>query len=185
MMTQPGTYDDESGEMADSWTAARIDNPVPPLFPYSDQFPVMDLGPDYVDWLRSLCGKHLQMPMPGEIEPPAPDYTAALIAMDYAQLAWENHHREIEVKRLTQTTTMRVEDAYLALDMNDAEEEQWMEREIGRGDLAGCPETIGCYECGGFDGVTAPERKLVALGRVVNRADPTQTYVLACGHTVI
>jgi hypothetical protein len=54
-----------------------------------------------------------------------------------------------------------------------------------RGDLAGCPETIGCYECGGFDGHTAPERTVVALGPVVDRADPTQTYRLACGHTAI
>lgn len=43
-------------------------------------------------------------------------------------------------------------------------------------------ETLECYACGGFDGVTAPERKVVKLGAVVNRADPTQTYILECGH---
>lgn len=58
----------------------------------------------------------------------------------------------------------------------------WLEEQDARGPLAGVPVTIGCYECGGFDGVTAPEQTVLALGPVVNAADPTQTYKLACGH---
>lgn len=61
----------------------------------------------------------------------------------------------------------------------------WLEAEAARGDLAFTPETMPCYACGGFDGMTAPERRIVALGPVVNRADPTQTYRLECGHTAI
>lgn len=61
----------------------------------------------------------------------------------------------------------------------------WMKAEESRGELAFVAETVGCYECGGFDGVTAPQKKVVRLGRVVDRADATQTYVLECGHTTI
>ena len=62
----------------------------------------------------------------------------------------------------------------------------WQEAEDARGDLAGYPDTLGCYECGGFDGVTAPERKLVKLGGIAEaHRDPTQTYVLDCGHVTI
>lgn len=61
----------------------------------------------------------------------------------------------------------------------------WEEAEAARGPLAGAPDTMPCYECGGFDGVTAPEREVVALGPVVNAADPTSTYKLACGHTAM
>jgi hypothetical protein len=57
-------------------------------------------------------------------------------------------------------------------------------QELRRVERAGLPETLGCFECGGFDG-TAPERKVVRHGPVVDRADPTQTYVLECGHTVM
>jgi hypothetical protein len=62
----------------------------------------------------------------------------------------------------------------------------WCASEAGRGELAGAPDTIGCYECGGFDGVTAPERTVVKLGRVLEpHRDPTQSYVLDCGHVAI
>lgn len=72
------------------------------------------------------------------------------------------------------------------VDLNDDPEYlAWCERENARGPLAGSPETMGCYECGGYDGVTAPEQTVVALGPVVNPADPTQSYKLACGHTTI
>lgn len=64
-------------------------------------------------------------------------------------------------------------------------EEAYYAAEAARGELAGSPHTMPCYACGGYDGVTAPEREVVALGLITNRADPTQTYRLACGHTVI
>jgi len=53
-----------------------------------------------------------------------------------------------------------------------------------RGELAGTPEFMACYECGGFDGITAPQRLVIALGPVVG-SDPTETYRLECGHTTI
>lgn len=39
-----------------------------------------------------------------------------------------------------------------------------------------------CYECKPLTGV---EQLCTALGPVTNRADPTQTYRLACGHLAI
>lgn len=41
-----------------------------------------------------------------------------------------------------------------------------------------------CYECGGFSG-KGPLRKVAKVGPTVDRADPTETYVLECGHTTI
>lgn len=46
-------------------------------------------------------------------------------------------------------------------------------------------ETMGCYACGGYDGHTTVERAVVGPWRVINPADPTQSYVLACGHVAI
>ena len=43
-------------------------------------------------------------------------------------------------------------------------------------------EMIECYEC---KPVTGELRRCVALGPVTNRADPTQTYRLECGHLAI
>ena len=74
------------------------------------------------------------------------------------------------------------EDAYY--DTTDPAYEAWVEKEMERGDLAFQPDTLPCYECLGFDG-TPVEREVVKLGPVTGAADPTQTYVLACGHTVI
>lgn len=68
----------------------------------------------------------------------------------------------------------------------DPEYEAYIAAELARGDLAFHQDEAPCYECGGFDGVTAPTRKVVKLGPIVERhRDPTQTYVLECGHTVI
>lgn len=47
------------------------------------------------------------------------------------------------------------------------------------------PMTRPCYECGGFDGVTAPERAVVGLFVTNQRQDPTQAYELVCGHATI
>jgi hypothetical protein len=63
-----------------------------------------------------------------------------------------------------------------------AEAAAYYKREEARGDLAFCPDTLPCWECGGFNGRTAPERAVVALGPVTNKADPTATYRLSCGH---
>jgi hypothetical protein len=59
------------------------------------------------------------------------------------------------------------------------------EYQASRGELAGVAETAECYECCGFDGVHFKVRKIVALGPIGNRADPTQSYKLECGHTTI
>lgn len=69
--------------------------------------------------------------------------------------------------------------------IDDPDYVAYLETQEARGELAGSPETMGCWECGGFDGVTAPERKVVKLGPVVNPADPTQSYKLECGHLTI
>jgi hypothetical protein len=65
------------------------------------------------------------------------------------------------------------------------EELAYYEAEEARGELAGSPDTLDCYECMGFDGVNFIARKVTALGPVVDRADPTQTYELECGHFAI
>ncbi|MEV4806795.1 hypothetical protein AB0K18_42945 [Nonomuraea sp. NPDC049421] len=43
------------------------------------------------------------------------------------------------------------------------------------------PAMMACYTCA-YDGIEV-ERPVAALGDIVNPADPTQTYRLACGHT--
>lgn len=43
-------------------------------------------------------------------------------------------------------------------------------------------EMIDCYSCKPVVGV---KRRCVALGPIVNRADPTQSYRLDCGHLAI
>ena len=58
-------------------------------------------------------------------------------------------------------------------------EDEWLAYESSRGELAMVPEQIECYQCGG-------KRTVVKLGPIAEaHRDPTQTYVLACGHTVI
>lgn len=71
------------------------------------------------------------------------------------------------------------------LEAEAAAYDAWCDKEMDRGDMAFQPETLGCFECGGFDGHTEIPRRVVRLGPVVDRADPTQTYVLECGHTTI
>lgn len=63
----------------------------------------------------------------------------------------------------------------------------WYAEQEARGPLAGAPDFIACYECAGFPGhgVEVPVKRVVKLGAVVGRQDPTQTYVLACGHVTI
>lgn len=67
----------------------------------------------------------------------------------------------------------------------EAAYEAWIEGEEARGDLAFEPDSLPCYECGGFNGRDSVDQKVVRLGPVTGGADPTQSYVLACGHTVI
>lgn len=43
------------------------------------------------------------------------------------------------------------------------------------------PDAIECYKPGCDGNLQA----VTALGRIVDRADPTQTYKLACGHVGI
>lgn len=72
--------------------------------------------------------------------------------------------------------------------------EAYYEKEAARGELAGTPETLPCYECSRIAGVVIDplnesnliERKVVALGPIAEaHRDPTQTYKLACGHVTI
>lgn len=54
--------------------------------------------------------------------------------------------------------------------------------------MQGMPDRVECHACrrdAGLPMEQAPKREVVDLGPVVNRADPTQTYVLKCGHTAI
>jgi len=89
----------------------------------------------------------------------------------------EYHHGEHRVYG-----TWEHEKSYNRFDSED-EYNAWQD---SRGDLAHGPTEIECYACGGFDGSgTGPERAVVAHGPTVNPADPTATYVLACGHVVM
>jgi hypothetical protein len=49
-----------------------------------------------------------------------------------------------------------------------------------------CPEyqEMECYDCSDCHEPYL-KRQVIRLGPVVNRADPTQSYVLSCGHYVI
>jgi hypothetical protein len=47
------------------------------------------------------------------------------------------------------------------------------------------PMKVGCFECGGFDGVTAPDRLVIGTGVASASFDPTTSYKLVCGHWAI
>lgn len=64
------------------------------------------------------------------------------------------------------------------------EEEAYYEEQMARGELAFKAEEMECYECNDFTG-HGVTRKVVALGKIVNPVDPTQSYRLECGHTAI
>lgn len=64
------------------------------------------------------------------------------------------------------------------------DDEAYCAAQEARGELAFAPETLTCYQCTGGDGVGI-QVAVRALGPIVDRADPTQTYELACGHTAI
>lgn len=77
---------------------------------------------------------------------------------------------------------------------NDVGYQLFLMYEESRGDLAFHPDTLECYECGGFDGHTAPLRKVMANKGTVNvggyyptgePVDPYDSYLLECGHTAI
>lgn len=70
-------------------------------------------------------------------------------------------------------------DAELAADQAIAERDAWMEAELARGELAFTPSELPCPTCSGA------KRRVVSLGAVIDRVDPTQTYELECGHSVI
>jgi hypothetical protein len=70
----------------------------------------------------------------------------------------------------------------------------WAEAQMARGELAFAPETMECYPCGREHllvqtdrfGLKFVPRTVVALGPIAEaHRDPTQTYVLECGHTAI
>lgn len=73
-----------------------------------------------------------------------------------------------------------------------ADEREADEAEEARGQLAGTPERMACWDCTNLlrnarAGFEAPPvmRRVVKLGPVVGAADPTQTYLLDCGHRTI
>lgn len=81
---------------------------------------------------------------------------------------------------------------------DSCEYEAWLDAQAARGDLAGCPETMACYDCGraalaagqphATDDLGMPyiEQPVTALGPVAEaHRDPTSTYRLACQHIAI
>lgn len=123
------------------------------------------------------------------------DFDACLVQFTgptaLVSLLRELAHENVPVISYQQHGTSRPPE-YVTPDLYDgplpsAEEYAFYEREATRGELAGAPDMLHCYECGGFTGreEDAPLRKVTKLGPVVNRADPTQSYVLECGHTTI
>lgn len=65
---------------------------------------------------------------------------------------------------------------------DDPEYLAYLEAEEARGPLAGAPDTMGCWECGGFNGVDAPNRAVTARAGVSGGSDPWQLWKLECGH---
>jgi hypothetical protein len=63
------------------------------------------------------------------------------------------------------------------------------EQEVKRGELAGTPDVMPCYECTRARKMDLRDPIMIqvkALGPIVEaRRDPTQTYVLSCGHKTI
>jgi hypothetical protein len=76
-----------------------------------------------------------------------------------------------------------------------ASEEEWLDYEDSRGPLAMQPEHLPCHACSREAGVRVEDwndeskliwQPVVKLGPVCEPLrDPTQSYVLACGHTII
>jgi len=74
----------------------------------------------------------------------------------------------------------------------------WLDKRVAeRGvELAMAPDTMECYDCGrnplwllipgrvqtDIWNLKYVEQEVVALGPIINKADPTQTYRLKCGH---
>lgn len=116
-----------------------------------------------------------------------PELTVTSVAKEYVVVLRDDpyyyYHYAAFMPRTTASLSYGAVTAELAARLEDARAENaYYERELKRGELAFCPETMQCWECGGFNGVTAPEHTVVALGPVTNRADPTATYRLSCGH---
>jgi len=61
----------------------------------------------------------------------------------------------------------------------DPEYEKWAAKEIERGELAFAPNQLPCPYC------ENTMRTVTKLGPVGPTADPTQSYVLECGHVTI
>lgn len=79
----------------------------------------------------------------------------------------------------------------------DAAYQRWLDEQARHGDcsfgdcalgnaLPDCPVQmkLECYACSHYREPYVTQW-VAKSGPVVNRADPTQTYVLACGHTTI
>lgn len=79
-------------------------------------------------------------------------------------------------------------------DIVNKNHQRFMDEEEARGELAGSPDSLPCYDCTRLvlpEGMPLPhdsecvQVRVVKLGPVVNPADPTQSYILECGHTTI
>lgn len=98
-----------------------------------------------------------------------------LAGVDYSGIPGSELSRVITDPYTDQHDPMYDDPAYLAY-----EEEQQRRHDEGRDYPIG--DKLLCYQC---KPVTGVERVCTGVGPVVNRADPTQTYVLACGHVTI
>jgi hypothetical protein len=62
--------------------------------------------------------------------------------------------------------------------VDDPGYEAWAANEYERGELAFAPDALHCPKCNAM-------KTVAKLGKVVDVADPTQSYVLECGHVTI
>jgi hypothetical protein len=58
----------------------------------------------------------------------------------------------------------------------------YLAAEEARGPLAFAPDDAKCWECGGFNGLDGPTKKVVALAGISGGPDPWQLFKLECGH---
>lgn len=63
---------------------------------------------------------------------------------------------------------------------NNINPDPYADQDVYADDL---PDTLPCYQCKPVNGIV--ERRVLGEGPVVDRADPTQTYRLECGHLAI
>ena len=127
---------------------------------------------------------HPRSPVPGDCLCACTECTERREIDDWADAAYRAQTEYYVTRYMDGGMTREAATARVQAD-EDAEAAYW-DAQAARGELAGAPETMPCYACGGFNGVDAPERTVVALGPVAEaHRDPTTTYRLECGHLAI